>query len=87
MKRRGDARKGSRYIYKEDTGSKEDNNWRQENGRREGAERDNTIYGSGQRREAEPTRGGDSEYAAAGKEMGWESCVSQAWVRVQHALR
>ena len=53
----------------------------------EEAERDNTICGSGLRREAEPTQVGDSEYAAAGLEMGWESCACQAWGQVQHALR
>ena len=86
MKIRGDARKGSRYIVKKDTVSNEDNIWSEENGRRE-AERDNTICGSGLRREAEPTRAGDSEYAAAGLEMGWESCACQAWGQPQHVLR
>ena len=85
-KRLDDARKGSRYRIKKNTVSNEDNIWSEENGRRE-AERDNTICGSGLRREAEPTRVEGSEYAAAGKGMGWESCACQAWGQVQHALR
>ena len=60
---------------------------KKESGLRTEDVRDNTICGSGLRREAEPTRVGVSEYAAAGLEMGWESCAYKTWGQVQHGLR